>query len=282
MSAAPLHLGFILEEEYRNSRMPTAVTRALEGWGHHITLLEPRRALGDIDRTVAHGGFDAVVLRTVSGGPGLSLLQAFAASGVKTINAADAVTRVRDKMVMAASARAHGIPFPETYFVTDARLMEQIPEKRFPLVVKPSVGGFGRAVRLVQTREELAALDPDGRAPSYLVAQPWVANSGYDIKLYDTGQHIHAVRRHSSLLGGLDGEREPVPVTDAMRELAHRIGGAFGLDIHGADVVEGEEGWVVVDVNDFPSFGTIAEAPREVAATVVELARGNTKRRKSP
>jgi ribosomal protein S6--L-glutamate ligase len=273
MNEHPLRLCFILEEEYRNSRMPAAVRRQLDEWGHHTTTLEPRRALANIDDLVSGDGFDAVVLRTVSSGPGLSLLQALAASKVRTINDAAAVARVRDKIVMAAIARVHDIPFPDTYFVADPALLEQLPVDRFPLVVKPSAGGFGHAVRLLQSRDELPSLDLDGSSDRWLLAQPWVPNAGDDIKLYNTGQAVHAVRRRSSLHGGLDREREQIAVTDDMRDLAVRIGAAYGLDVYGADVIAGDSGCTVVDVNDFPSFGMIAEAPREVAATVVELAR---------
>jgi ribosomal protein S6--L-glutamate ligase len=277
VNRGPLHVGFILEREYRLSRMPSAVAAQLERAGHTATIIEPSVELAGVAGP-SEPRFDAVVLRTVSGGPGISLLEAFAAAGVRTVNEAAAVRRVRDKVVMAATARASGIPFPETFFAAEGRLLEQVPADRFPLVVKPSVGGFGRSVRLVRSADELAALC-GGDGARNLLAQPWVRNPGHDIKLYNTGEAIHAVRRRSSLLGGLDGEREPVSAGEDLRELARRVGEAFGLDVYGADVVESGDGWVVVDVNDFPSFGTIANAPAEIAATVVRIAsRGRDER----
>jgi ribosomal protein S6--L-glutamate ligase len=268
-----MHFCFILEEEYRNSRLPMVVVAQLAEWGHESTVLEPCSAVADVDELLCRRDFSAIVLRTVSSGPGLSLLHALGAAGATTINDADAVRRVRDKVVVAALASAHGIAAPQTWFVADVRLLESIPAERYPLVVKPSVGGFGRSVRLLQSREELSSLDADGFGGGYLIAQPWVANSGHDVKLYNTGQAIHAVRRRSSLLGGADSDREQISVTDELRDLAGLIGRAFALEIYGADLVEGERGWVVVDVNDFPSFGRIASAPQEVAATILEIAR---------
>lgn len=273
MTRARLRFCFLLEEEYRQSRMPMAVVRELTGLGHEVMVHEPRRAVVNLTELIGGRRIDATVLRTVSGGPGVSLLQAVAAAGVPTINDAAAVRRVRDKAVVAATAHAHRIPFPETEFVADRELLEQLPEGRFPLVVKPSVGGFGRAVRLIQERRQLASLDLDGLAGQPLVAQSLVAGDGYDVKLYNTGQAVHAVRRRSSLHGGQDGEREWMAVDDDLRGLAQRIGMAYQLDIYGADVVEGPDGRTVVDVNDFPSFGTIDSAPQEVAASIVEIAR---------
>ncbi len=264
---------FIVEEEYRRSRLPMAVVEQLAAWGHASTILEPQLAVADVDALVRDTNFSAIVLRTVSTGPGVSLLEALGASGVTTINNAQAVRRVRDKVVMAATARAGGIAFPQTYFVADARMLEQLPGELYPIVVKPSLGGFGNDVHLVHDREDLRSVAANGTARRHLVAQRWIPNPGYDMKLYNTGQEIHTVRRRSSLLGGGDTERERVPATSELRDLTVRIGEVFGLDIYGADVVESAEGWVVIDVNDFPSFGTIDSAPREVATTILEIAR---------
>src|SRR5438552_339585 len=240
-SGAALRICFILEEEYRRSRLPMAVIDRLRQLGHECAVVEPAAAPAELeallDRRCA-----AFVLRTVSRGPGLSLLQAAAASGFTTINDATAVQRVRDKLVMASIARAHAIPAPPTYLASSAQQLEALPHELFPVVVKPSSGGFGDDVRLVRTPAELVAAVSDGLASQRLIAQPWVSNRGHDLKLYNTGQRIHAVRRRSSLLGGADGDREAAAVTPEARELALRVGRAFRLDLYGVDVVESPNG----------------------------------------
>ena len=62
--------------------------------------------------------YDAFVLKTVSEGPGLSLLDAAAAAGVTTVNDYRAIRLARDKAVAAVRARAAGIPFPKTWFAS--------------------------------------------------------------------------------------------------------------------------------------------------------------------
>jgi len=267
------HLVFILEEEYRESRLPRAVIDLLSLWGHRTTVVEPGRHAVAVDELAGGADVDAAVLRTVSGGPGLPLLRSLGAAGILTINDAEAVARARDKTVMHGLARVHHIAVPETFYLAHEGLLEQIPADRYPLVVKPAEGGFGQHVRIVSTLDEARGQshDLDTRRP--LVAQRWVPNSGYDVKLYNTGTRVHAVRRRSSLMGGGDRDRERIVVPADLAELARRIGAAFGLAIYGADVVEAESGWVVVDVNDFPSFGMIPEAPEEVASTIVDVIR---------
>jgi len=271
VSDSSLSFCFIVEEQYRHSRMPRAVVDRLAEWGHRTVVLEPSAAATSLSDRLSGEDFDAIVLRTVSGGPGVSLLQALGAGGITTINDAAAVRRVRDKAVVAATARAQGIPFPDTYFVARPSLLDQVPFLQFPLVVKPASGGFGHDVRLVRTPAEAASLASNGTG-HHLIAQPWIPNLGYDMKLYNTGGQVFAVRRRSSLLGGRDEERELVGITDELRELALRVGAAFGLDIYGVDVVEGPNGWVVIDVNDFPSFKKVPDAAQMVAASVVDIA----------
>jgi ribosomal protein S6--L-glutamate ligase len=268
-----MHLCFIVEERYRRSRLPMAVANEVMRLGHDVTVVEPHASIVSLTDLVGDRGVDAVVLRTVSGGPGLSLLEAAAAAGITTINDAQAIRRVRDKVVTATLARAHDLPFPETYFVTRAALLDQVPDRHFPMVVKPNVGGFGHGIRLLRSRAEARALDPACFADAYLVAQPWVPNPGYDIKLYNTGRGIHAVRRRSPLLDPGDGPRELIAVTPALRRLAERVGCVFGLQLYGVDVVRGPQGWVAIDINDFPSFGMIPDAVAMVTSTVLDIAR---------
>jgi ribosomal protein S6--L-glutamate ligase len=137
-----MRLCFIVEERYRADGMPMAVVEQLMAWGHDVDVLEPQSSatcLSEFTRGDG-GGYDAVVLKTVSDGPGLSLLEAAAALGVAAINDPGAIRMVRDKAVAAAVAQAHGLPFPRTWFITDLRLLEQIPAEDYPLVVKPSNG----------------------------------------------------------------------------------------------------------------------------------------------
>jgi len=266
-----MRLCFIVERVYRQDGMPLRVAEQLLDWGHEVDLLEP-------DATVAGLGepggrpYDAWVLKTVSEGPGLSLLEAAAATGVATINDVRAIRRVRDKAVAAAWARVHGLPSPTTWFVTHRRLLEQIPQSEYPLVVKPANGSRGRDVRLLLRRAEIDDLDLGDTGDCFLLAQRFVPNNGWDVKLYNTGSGIHAVRRPSPLGRRVGAPDRPIRVTEELRRLALEVGRLYGLDIYGVDVIGTERGWMVVDVNDFPSFGQIPGAPAVVAESILRIA----------
>src|SRR3989441_5876522 len=127
---------FIIEAQYRNESMPMVVVDQLLQWGHEVDLLEPDKTVTCLT-DLAKQDYDAYVLKTVSDGPGLSILEAAEAVGIPTINNSRSIRLVRDKAVATALAHAHGLPTPRTYFVAHPDLFQQIPEEEYPLVIKP-------------------------------------------------------------------------------------------------------------------------------------------------
>lgn len=247
---------FILEERYERKPMPLVIADQLQQWGHEIDVLQPYAAVTNLtDFSLTK--YDAYVLKTVSDGPGLTILEAAEAIGIPTINNSRAIRLVRDKAVAAAFAQAHELPVPLTYFVGHPRALVNVPREVYPVVVKPSNGTSLQDIHLVRTPDEMARLKLDDS--SYLAMQ-YVENTGFDIKLYVTGQEVHAITK-SSPLHGVVTEQE-IPVSREMLKLAQRVGQVFGLDLYGVDVLETPQGLALVDINDFPSFYGV---PRKVA-----------------
>ncbi len=248
---------FILEEKYVHKPMPMVVADQLRQWGHQIDVLQPYVAITNLTDLFLTS-YDAYVLKTVSDGPGLTLLEAAEAVGIPTINNSRAIRLVRDKAVAVAFAQAKGLPVPLTYFVGHPRALVKVPHEAYPVVVKPSNGTSMQDIHLVRTSEEMAKLQLDDT--SYYLAMRYVENTGYDIKLYVTGQEVHAITKSSPLHGSIpEGE---IPVSREMLKLAQRVGQVFGLDLYGVDVLETAEGLMLVDINDFPSFYGV---PRKVS-----------------
>jgi ribosomal protein S6--L-glutamate ligase len=249
---------FILEEKYAHKPMPMVVADQLQQWGHQIEVLQPYAAvtsLTDLSLT----NYDAYVLKTVSEGPGLTILEAAEAVGIPTINNSRAIRLVRDKAVAVAFAQACGLPVPTTYFVGHYRALVKVPRDLYPVVVKPSNGTSMQDIHLVRTYEEMEHLALD--ESSYYLAMRYVENTGYDIKLYVTGQEVHAIVKSSPLHGTV--QETEIPVSRDMLKLARRVGQVFGLDLYGVDVLETPQGLMLVDINDFPSFYGV---PRKVAS----------------
>jgi ribosomal protein S6--L-glutamate ligase len=216
--------------------------------------------------------YDAYVLRTQSDGPGLSILDAVDAVGIPTINNSRSIRLVRDKAVAAAFAHAHGLPIPLTYFVAHPHLLHQIPEHDFPLVVKPTNGSTCRGIYRVDCPADLTKLEIAKDDDNFFLAQRYVENTGFDIKLYVAGTEVYAVAKRSPLHPDVDLNQRLLPLTPALRQLALRTGQIFGLDIYGLDVVESPTGPVVLDINDFPSFRHVPHATSLLSTCVLHLA----------
>ncbi|MEV7466797.1 hypothetical protein AB0O20_09855 [Streptomyces kronopolitis] len=275
-----MRLCFLVEEQYRHDGMPLDVIRQLGAWGHQVDVRWPGRSLISLSEEIRAGSHDAWVLKTVSGGPGLTLLEAAASAGLTTVNDVRAIRGVRDKALAAVIARDAGLPVPVTYAAARAEEFAQIPAAQFPLVVKPADGSSGRAVRLVAGPERLrepaapGAAAPDGGG--LLIAQPYVPNSGTDLKVYGVAGELYATERCSPLHPAHAVRERQVPLTAEVARIAARIGEVFGLDLYGVDILLGPDGPVVVDINDFPSFRQVPDAVARVSAAVLELARRGT------
>ncbi len=258
---------FILEERYVHKPMPMAVADQLQQWGHEIEILQPYAAVTSLtDLSLAQ--YDAYVLKTVSDGPGLTILEAAEAIGIPTINNSRAIRLVRDKAVAVAFAQSKGLPVPLTYFVGHPRALVKVPDDVYPVVVKPSNGTSLQDIHLVYTPEEMISLKLD--VESYYLAMRYVENTGYDIKLYVTGQEVHAIAKSSPLHGTV--LEQEIPVTREMLKIARRVGQVFGLDLYGVDVLETADGLMLVDINDFPSFYGVPRKVNDVAEYILHAA----------
>jgi ribosomal protein S6--L-glutamate ligase len=273
-----MHFCFIIEAQYRNEPMPLVVAHQLMEWGHDVDLLEPQASitcLSNITRT----DYDAFILKTVSGGPGLSLLEAADAAGIATINHPQAIHSVRDKAIAITRAQAHGLPVPHTYFVARRDLIHQVPVEDYPLVIKPTNGSSCRGIYKINSPADLATVDFSEAGDGPLLAQHYAENGNFDIKLYVAGTQVYGVAKRSPLHPHVEVDKHRIPITIEMRTLALKVGDIFGLDVYGLDVVETAFGPLVVDINDFPSFGHVPDAITIVAAHIIQVASRQVARR---
>jgi len=131
----------------------------------------------------------------------------------------------------------------------------------------------------VKSPAELARLEMSCSNPRFFIAQRYVENPGYDIKLYVIGRRVYAVARKSPLHPDVNLQSQLIPLQPEWLELAHRVGKIFGLHIYGLDVVATSKGPVVVDINDFPSFGRVPRAVSRLSDYIVWIARQARARR---
>ena len=273
----------LTDSRYLGQRMPSAlIDRLRADWQ------EPRVIVADEGPVLSHVAplVDPVVLSAWSGlragdlvvarsrhPLALALLDEADARGARTLNAPQAVHRVRDKATCALALARRGLPIPRTLIVRHPSDLAALSASAFPIVVKPVYGDNARGVRVVASPEELGESEPGGEL---LLAQAYVDTEGFDVKLYVAGDHVWATRRPSPLLSP-DAPPTRVPVTPGLRAIAEGCRAEFGLRLFGVDVLESESGLQIVDVNDFPNYTGVDEAPEAIgamlaAATVADAA----------
>jgi ribosomal protein S6--L-glutamate ligase len=206
----------------------------------------------------------------------LALLDQAEALGARPCDRLSAVLAVRDKVRCTAALIRRGIPVPPTFLARRPEDLARLPAHAFPLVLKPVLGDNARGLHVIEEREQLASV----AWPEELVlAQRYVDAGGVDLKVYVAGANVWAVRRPSPLAPHTDAP-VAVPVTPPLRKLVRACREEFGLLLFGLDVLESKEGPVVVDVNEFPNYTGVDEAPAAIGRLVLrEAGRGRPRAR---
>lgn len=187
-------------------------------------------------------------------------------AGWRCCNTWAATWRARHKGECERALAAAAVPRPATREL--ARWPEVLAAARDRrVVVKPLAGRNGRGVL---DGDELPA-----RAPflgPYLV-QERVEHDGTDRKLFVVGDEVRGVLRPWPCETPAAKRGRPFSPEPELCELARRAGAALALELFGVDVLVGPDGPVVVDVNAFPGYKGVADAPLLLAVHLARRAR---------
>lgn len=175
--------------------------------------------------------------------------------------------------------RAH-LPIPRTTITAELEVALNAVEEFDGAMVKPIFGSQGKGViKLERSQLDLKLklrelLEERG----VLYLQEFVPNPGRDIRVFVVGEEalgaIYRVSISGSFVSNLSQGGTPVKceLTEEMVELAIRATKAVGADFAGVDLIEGEEGLFVLEVNGTPSGKGINQACGiDVTERIVDL-----------
>ena len=190
----------------------------------------------------------------------LSLATALERLGARVVNSAAASARVKDKVLAASALLRAGLPTPRSLVAGEpAQLAPQLVDG--PLMLKPHRGHYGVGIRVVDTPAGLPAPDT---YPDLVFAQAYLAQARTDLKIYAIGDDVFGIRKVFSA-DSFCRVGEPIRLSPELEELARQCGRAFGLELYGLDIAEGDLGAYVVDVNFFPGYRGVPDAARHLA-----------------
>lgn len=181
-------------------------------------------------------------------------------AGAIVVNRPGATAAALDRWAMATLLDMGGVPAPRTWaFPTLSLMARDALAQRFlpwPLVVKSRTSARGDLVTLVRDIHGLLELVPRwGDEP--VIAQEFIDNDGFDIKVWVIGGELSAARRPGALEvcdKTSDVALDPSEIPAEWSRVAMAAGAAIGLDLFGVDLLITDRGPVVIDVNAFPGF----------------------------
>ncbi|MFH8474143.1 RimK family alpha-L-glutamate ligase [Streptomyces sp. NPDC018000] len=252
-----------------------AAASALIEAEHQVTFLNPDTGTGSPSELVAPDDLADVYLLKAHNPRALELARLLEAQGARVVNSAAATELCQDRSRIAAVAEGAGLPMPRTRTLdtlSEALPGAERPENAYPLMVKSRHNRRADLVARVDGPAELrdlAAKWPD----EPVVIQEFVANSGWDHKLWVIAGEVFAGVRPAPVATPPDGARSAPLVRDLPRawtETALHAGEVFGLDVYGVDLLDREGAPVVVDVNAFPGIRGPKGAPAALAALALK------------
>ncbi|WP_411967072.1 ATP-grasp domain-containing protein [Haloferax sp. YSSS75] len=271
---------------FHDSRETKALSNTISSLGHEPIWLHEEAVGIDVssDGVTLDPDVDVVVNRLLlskSTTPleDLSIASCYAAVR-PVLNDPRSVLFAVHKHATSAKLAAAGVPVPHTYLATGAaKLNEARSAFGTPVVYKTAIGTNGGGTWLVDHERPLS-VSVDGRR-AFVQEYLSEADTHRDLRVYVVDDKIVGAMYRYAPAGdwrtnvALGGE-----VEDATDDVSQQAAGAalhavraLGLDYAGVDLIEGPNGWVVLEVNPTAGFrGLFRATGRSPAAAIARLA----------
>jgi [lysine-biosynthesis-protein LysW]--L-2-aminoadipate ligase len=214
---------------------------------------------------IAWREYDLVFERCVSTSRGMYALAILNSWGLRSFNTYETAATCGDKLLTSIAFKRASIPQPYTRVAfTPESAMQAIEDVKYPAVLKPVTGSWGRLLARVHNRDSAEAILEhrqtlgDYNHHTYYV-QEYVDKPGRDIRAFVVGDRtIAAIYRESNhwitntARGGL---AKNCPVTEQLNAICVRAAQAVGGGILAVDLLENADGnFVVNEINHTMEF----------------------------
>ncbi|HEX7003425.1 MAG TPA: lysine biosynthesis protein LysX [Trueperaceae bacterium] len=235
---------------------------------------------GRLDRL---GGFDVLIERSVSQTRGLALARLFEATGATVINPPAVIERCGDKLATNAALAAQRVPVPRSGVAFSREgVLELCESFGYPVVMKPTVGSWGRLVSRLSDRDAVEAVLEHKEVlggPNHKVhyVQEYVSKPGRDIRAFVVGERVIAAIYRNSEHWITNTARGAVatncPLHRELEEISLAAARAVGGGVLAVDLVESSRGLLVVEVNHTMEFrNSVATTGVDIPGVIVDYA----------
>jgi len=210
--------------------------------------------------------FDAIIprIRPSMTFYGCALTRHFQAMGVYTLNSASAITKSRDKLHSLQLLINNGLPVPTTGFANSPLDTEDLIKMvgGAPLIVKLLEGTQGKGVVLAETKKAAESLINAFKSlrANILVQQFIKEANGKDIRCFVVnGKVIGSIMRQAApgefrANIHMGGTALPVKITPEEKKIAILAAKTMKLKVAGVDIIRGNNGPLLLEVNSSPGL----------------------------
>jgi tetrahydromethanopterin:alpha-L-glutamate ligase len=189
------------------------------------------------------------------------LLRHFEHVNIPVLNSSTAIQNAANKFHSFYLFKQAHLPIPRTLVTSEFEVAMNALTDFETAIAKPIFGSQGKGILKLDAsqpdlKQKLATLLKD-RGVLYL--QEFVPNPGRDIRVFVVGEEalgaIYRVSQQGSFISNLSqgGTPHKCELTDEIEQLAIRATKAVGADFAGVDLIESEDGLVLLEVNATPS-----------------------------
>ena len=260
---------------------------ALEQRGVQFDLLDDQEMIFDISGGQRYAEqyrqYDVVIERCINHSRALYSLRILNDRGIATVNTAQVADICGNKLQTTSALTAFDVPQPRVLIAYTAEsALKAIEEMGYPVVLKPSVGSWGRLLSKINDRDAAEAiLEHKEVLGSYhhsiFYIQEYIAKPERDIRAFVVGDEtICAIYRNSEhwiTNTARGGKSSNCPVTPELNDICVRAAKAVGGGVVAIDVLEDpNRGLLINEVNYTMEFrNSIAPTGVDIPGRMVDF-----------
>lgn len=259
--------------------------------GHTVKVLNTKRFAIDVEegrpelffRQKNLSSYDAVLPRIGASISyfGTAVVRQFEQMDVFCANSSGGINNSRDKLRSLQILSRHQIGIPQTTFVRDRKDVLPAIERvgGAPVIIKLLEGTQGVGVILADsTKIAEAIIETLHSTRQNVLVQRFVSESrGRDIRAFVVGDQVVAAMRRVAQGGEFrsnvhrGGSTEAVQLSEQYCQAAIRAAQIMGLRVAGVDMLEGNEGPQIMEVNSSPGLQGIETSTKlDVAGAIID------------
>jgi ribosomal protein S6--L-glutamate ligase len=212
---------------------------------------------------------------------GTAVVRQFEMADVFAVNGSDGISRSRDKLRSMQILSRSGVGLPTTSFAHSIQDVDGLLHVvgGTPVVIKLLEGTQGLGVVLAETKKAAeSVIGAFRQLDANILVQQYIKEAGgADIRAFVVGGKVIAAMRRQGAPGDFrsnlhrGGSAEVIKLTPSERSTAVRAAKAMGLNVAGVDLLQSEEGPMVLEVNSSPGLEGIEEASGvDIADQIIE------------